>query len=48
MKKLTNPTKYFFQQAEQENTDIDPKTTEKINKLVSSLINVEKCPLCRK
>lgn len=48
MKKLTNPTKYFFEQAETQNAEPDLETTKKIDKLVSKLVNLEKCPLCQK
>ena len=48
MKKLTNPTKYFFEQAELENADPDPNTSQKIDQFVAKLINMDRCPLCRK
>ena len=43
MKKLQNPTTYFFQQAE----NISDPYHEDIQELVSKLINMDVCPLCK-
>lgn len=43
MKKLQNPTKYFFEQAEKQ----EEQYYEQIDKLVKDLLNTEQCPLCK-
>lgn len=43
MKKLQNPTTYFFEQAERE----EDQHYEGIDKLVNNLLDTTKCPLCK-
>jgi hypothetical protein len=43
MKKLVNPTTYFFEQAEK----VPPAPSPEIEALVKSLLNKDNCELCK-